>query len=120
VEQLSLFRRVGRWAQNARVGLHHQRSIYLGLRSRPLPVRVSLECCPALFPVSQAGVAEHLYEPVTSAEDFRPIANIRDPVLFKEAEGVVGEPVVEVRQFPRHRLVDAPLVCLGRKPGVGE
>ena len=106
MEQLSLFSRVGRWAQNPRVGLHHQRSIYRGLRPR----RQSGSAWNAaqLFSRSpKAGVAEHVYEPVTGAEDFRPIANIRDPVLFKEAEGVVGEPVVEVQQFPRHRLVDA-------------
>src|SRR5713101_9655872 len=111
--------RVGSGPQDSVVGLRHQGAVLLRLRPRLLPVGVRLERRPALFPLSQAGVAQHVHQPIAGAEDFGPIADIFYPVLLKETEGMVGEPVVEVGQSPRHRLVNAPLLYVRPDPGFG-
>src|SRR5213593_671181 len=55
----SPFGRVGSRPQDSVVGLRHQGAILLRLRPRLLPVGVPLERRPALFPLSQVGVAQH-------------------------------------------------------------
>src|SRR5713226_2676260 len=113
----SPFGRVCSRPQDPGVGLCHQGAILLRLRPRLLPVTVRLECCPALFPISQAGVAEHIHQPIAGAKDFGPVADICHPVLLKETEGMGGEPGVEVGQSPRHRLINAPLLDVHLEPG---
>src|SRR5712691_11870047 len=93
----SPFGRVCSRPQDSGIGLCHQGAILLRLRPRLLPVTVRLECCPALFPISQAGVAEHIHQPIAGAKDFGPVADICHPVLLKETEGMVGEPIVPGR-----------------------
>src|SRR5712692_5848872 len=109
--------RVGSGPQDSVVGLRHQGAVLLRLRPRLLPVGVRLERRPALFPLSQAGVAQHVHQPIARAEDFGPVADIVYPVLLKETEGMGGEPGVEVGQSPRHRLVNAPFLDVHLEPG---
>src|SRR5260370_38330959 len=50
--------------QDSGIGLCHQGAILLRLRPRLLPVTVRLECCPALFPISQPAAAELDHQPI--------------------------------------------------------
>src|SRR5262249_16279284 len=91
--------RIGRGPQDSVAYLRHQRAIRLRLRPHPLPFGVCPKGPPALLPLSQTGVAQHVHKAVAGAEGLGPVADILHAVLPKQGHGMGGEPGVKLGQL---------------------
>jgi hypothetical protein len=50
---------------------------------------------------------EHIHQAVAGADVVGPVCDVFNAVLLEQLYGVIGEPIVQGRQFPGHGVVDA-------------
>ena len=68
------------------------------------------ECRPLLLPVGHTIETQDISQLIAGTDLIVPEADHPDVELFKEADGVIGEPGVDRRQLARHGLVYPRLV----------